>query len=425
MLRALAPFLAASVAFAAPESKYERDVAFLLDDLEKQAAQLLRDKGVDWNAVRKEFDAAAKTVDSDVAHVELCGRLLARLRDGHAAFTRVDVKMPEKPPQHGVGLNLCEADGKVLVKQAFGPASASGVESGMVVVTIDGKKALEWLDATTKSLADERCFSSAHAARYAACHWGLAGDDGTTLALELDRGKGGKKKLTLTHGKSGGDARYVGPVFPLPQLKSIGRRDAYGMLESGYAYVYLGEVADDLAGELDTMLAEIGDAPGLILDCRANNGGGTDHAAVFGRFLAAGTKWKQYEASGKASFAGPMVVIVDAGTRSAGETIAGQFKEDGRAYMIGPSPTHGMSAQKTEITPPSKLFTVRVATGSNKQRFNGGRGIEGLGVAPHEIVAWDAKLLREGVDPLIRRAEELLAKGFPKGSVPYARPKSK
>jgi hypothetical protein len=55
--------------------------------------------------------------------------------------------------------------------------------------------------------------------------------------------------------------------------------------------------------------------------------------------------------------------------------------------MIGDAPTAGMSATKKEITPPSRLFTVRIAVGSNKQRFNGGAGIEGLGVPPHESVA--------------------------------------
>lgn len=424
LIVACAWFALGATTVALAETKYEQDIAYLLDEFEKQAAQLLRDKDVDWKAVRKEFGASAKAVKSDVEHVELCGRLLARLQDGHAAFTRVDVKMPQKPKEHGVGLSLCEQDEKVLVKQAFGPAAASGIESGYEVVSVDGRKALEWLDAKTKALAAERCFSSAHAARYAACHWGLAGEDGKTIEFEFDRGKKGRKKLTLTHDKSGGEARYVGPIFPPTNLKQIGRRDAYTTLASGYAYVYLGEVADDLESELDIAMAEIGRAPGLILDARANNGGGADHAAVFGRFLAPGTKWNQYTAAGKASFAGPMVVIVDAGTRSAGETIAGQFKEDGRAYMIGPSPTHGMSAQKVEIEPPSKLFQVRIATGSNKQRFNGGKGIEGLGVAPHEIVAWDPKLMVVGVDPMIRRAEELLAKGFPKGVVPYVPPKS-
>ena len=36
------------------------------------------------------------------------------------------------------------------------------------------------------------------------------------------------------------------------------------------------------------------------------------------------------------------------------ETIAGDFKEDGRAYMIGDSPTAGMSSQKETVEVPSK-----------------------------------------------------------------------
>ncbi|MEO6711549.1 MAG: hypothetical protein ABI054_01865 [Planctomycetota bacterium] len=49
---------------------------------------------------------------------------------------------------------------------------------------------------------------------------------------------------------------------------------------------------------------------------------------------------------------------------------------------------------------------------------NAGLGIEGRGIAPHEIVSYDAKDLAKGVDTLIRRAQELLAK-FPQEKVPY------
>jgi C-terminal processing protease CtpA/Prc len=153
--------------------------------------------------------------------------------------------------------------------------------------------------------------------------------------------------------------------------------------------------------------------------------GGTDHEAVFARFLAPGQEWMQYTGAGKANYAGPIVVIVDAGTRSTSETVSGMLKEDGRAYMIGATPTAGMSSQKAEIVVPSKLFKVRFSAGSNKARFNGGRGIEGIGVPPNEVVAWDPKLLAQGVDPFVQRAEELLKNGFEKGAVAYAGPKSK
>jgi C-terminal processing protease CtpA/Prc len=118
-----------------------------------------------------------------------------------------------------------------------------------------------------------------------------------------------------------------------------------------------------------------------------------------------------------------MVVIVDAGVRSAGETVAGQFKEDGRAYMIGDAPTAGMSSQKEKVPVPSGLFSVYFSVASNKKRFNGGRGIEGIGVPPHEVVPYDPAELRKGVDTQIRRAEELLKAGFPKGKVAYQPPK--
>jgi carboxyl-terminal processing protease len=196
-------------------------------------------------------------------------------------------------------------------------------------------------------------------------------------------------------------------------------------LPSGFGYIVLGECEGTLPDEMDKALAGLGDVPGIVLDMRANNGGGTDHEAVFGRFLAPGQVWRQYKGVGSAHFTGPMVVIVDAGTRSTSETVSGIFKEDGRACMIGATPTAGMSSQKTEIVVPSKMFKVRFAVGTNKSQFNGGRGVEGLGVPPNEIVEWDPKLLAQGVDPFVHRAEELLKDGFPKGSVAYEPPKPK
>lgn len=116
------------------------------------------------------------------------------------------------------------------------------------------------------------------------------------------------------------------------------------------------------------------------------------------------------------------MVIVDATVRSAGETCAAMFKEDGRGYLIGEAPTAGMSSQKSDVALPSGLFTLRVSTASNMSRVDGGKGIEGRGVAPHEIVPYVAADLAAGVDTAIRRAEALLA-AYPYDRVPYAPPK--
>ena len=82
-----------------------------------------------------------------------------------------------------------------------------------------------------------------------------------------------------------------------------------------------------------------------------------------------------------------------------GETASGMFKEDGRGYMIGETPTAGMSSRKTTIQLPSGLFSLYVSVSSNKSRFQGGAGIEGIGIVPHETVPYDAKDLAAGRDP--------------------------
>jgi len=68
---------------------------------------------------------------------------------------------------------------------------------------------------------------------------------------------------------------------------------------------------------------------------------------------------------------------------------------------------------------PSGMFKVFYSVTSNKGRFNGGKGIEGLGVPPNEVTPYDPKDLLKGVDTQIRRAEEILKVGLPKNKVAY------
>ena len=75
-------------------------------------------------------------------------------------------------------------------------------------------------------------------------------------------------------------------------------------------------------------------------------------------------------------------------------------------------------AEEPRQTESKKRFSLYVSVRSNKSRFQGGRGIEGIGMIPHETVPYVAEDLANGEDTLIQRAEAILAK-FPKGKVPY------
>src|SRR2546423_1130753 len=94
--------------------------------------------------------------------------------------------------------------------------------SAPLAMTVDDNactKALYWTAAEPGGRGDTPGFSTLHAARYAAGHWGFAGPAGKTFELEFDRGRQGKKRLTLTCDKSGGEPRYVGPIFPPKDLE--------------------------------------------------------------------------------------------------------------------------------------------------------------------------------------------------------------
>lgn len=406
----------------ASDVDYLADVRFALEEIEKQCGHFFPTKDIDWKEVSKDFLKEAKSVKSHEAHLELLIRLMARLEDGHAQVRQLEkgkqVAWPERAETTGPGMFWCRSGKKVLIKNAWNAAKEVGLGPGMEILKVDGLKPDKWLEQRVEELCDTYSFSTDQQAFFYATHWGLKDEIGTRMKIEFKDGDGKKKKRTLTYSKANPTA--WGPaVFPenLESTKDLN----FAITPEGWGYVHVRRCKGDLPQQMDQALAKVGGAPGLILDFRGNSGGGFDHDDFFGRFIPKGQRIsfaKGYASSGDAPYGGPIVVIVDATVRSAGETGGGIFKEDGRAYMIGESPTAGMSSSKTTIELPSGLFALYVSVASNKSRFNGGRGIEGIGVVPHELVQFERKDLLTGVDTLIARAEELLA-DFPQKEVPY------
>jgi len=404
---------------------YANDVEFAVKKIERLCRRFFKPKKIDWKKVSKEFLAEAKKVKNDPDHLVLLVRLLARLKDGHAAVLPLEkgrnVKWPrpDKREQAGPGMFWCRVGKKIIVKNSWSAAEGSGIKPGMEVLTVDGRPVEQWLEAKIAEIADLKSFSTAHQAFFFACHWGLAGPKGSRMKLEVMGRKGKKKKVNLTIR----NASMVpsGPAFYPEGVKRLGEDSGYGKTAGGYGYIHLRRCPGNLPEQVDEALAALGNVPGLILDFRANGGGAFDHEGFMGRFIPKGKRIafnKAYRSAGPNPYGGPIVVIVDAGTRSAGETASAIFKEDGRGYLIGETPTAGMSSQKKVIDLPSGLFALKVSVFSNLGRANDGRGLEGIGAIPHEIVEYDPKDLADGVDTLIRRAEAIL-KDFPKKKVPY------
>lgn len=410
----------------APDETHAADVTFLIDAFEEHAGPLLKTKDIDLGDLRDEFVPAAEELASDQEYVDLVVRLLARLRDGHARIAELDVDMEGfgPGPQYACGLELFEHDGDWYVKRASGAAEDAGVEAGWRVERIEGEDAEDWMEAAVARLVERHGFSTERAARFAAGTWGVVGPDGESAKFEFVSPKRKKKKANLTWSKRSGGGRLVGPVVFPEGLEMIGREIGWTRISDEVGYAWVGRVPGELPELIDAVIEGVGeDCETLVLDFRSNMGGGYDRDALLGRFVPEGQTWGGEASAGPNPFTGQLVVIVDPNTISAAETIVGELKEEGRAYLIGPGGTHGASGSKQVVEVPSKRLAVRFVTRSHKQRFNGGKGVEGLGIEPHEIVEYDPDLIAEGVDPCIARALEIAKKGVPRRAVSYRPPR--
>jgi len=424
MLRtAFLVLLLSATAFARSSKDASEDAQVAAEEIAKHCKHLIKVKDIDWKKVTKQARKEAKKAGDLQAHYEVLIRMIAQLRDGHAYVKLadgVDVKWPGPELKSGPGLFLCRIGDRIYVKNAWSNAGRKGVQAGDEIVKIHGEKALAWMQARVAEISEFASFSTDQQAFFFACHWGLCGREGSSLDLHVKSPGKSAKRVKVMRGRASGVPS--GPAAAPQGLERIGRQ-SYGKTAEGWGYIHLRDTKGELPKQMDTMLAALGNVPGLILDFRANGGGGFDHDGTLARFVPAGKSLKRTRASpipsqGEQPYGGPIVVIVDAGTRSAGETASGMFKEDGRAYMIGETATAGMSSSKRTIELPSKKFSLYVSVYSNKARFQGGKGIEGLGIRPHEVVEYDPKDLAAGEDTLIKRAEALLA-DFPQKKVRY------
>ncbi len=193
----------------------------------------------------------------------------------------------------------------------------------------------------------------------------------------------------------------------------------------GYAYLYIGSWKDPVSQDaLELALARMRDAQGLIIDVR-NNAGGTDQTALTfaGRFTTRAFTASYVEIRtdalvkdiemplartitprGDWQFTRPVVVLSGRGGFSATESFVAAMRTLPQVTVVGDT-TGGASGNPTTF-PLGNGWTFSVPRwlefGPDRQP------IEGRGVAPHLVMAWDPANYDGARDPLIDAAVGLL-----------------
>lgn len=283
---------------------------------------------------------------------------------------------------------------KVIGAIDGGPAHRAGLRTGDVIVAIDGRPAGSRREADPSRA--------------------LRGTAGTSVRLSLLRpGEALPRDVVLVRQRIA--------------LSSVSSR----LLEPGYGYVRISYFEGDTADELKRQLAALqsvsgGPLSGLVLDLRNNPGGLlTTAVEVADQFLEAGpivstrgrtpTSNVLYRASpGDALQGAPIAVLLDVGTASSAEVVAGALRDQRRALLLG-ARSFGKGSVQTVIDLGNgdalKLTTARYYTPA-------GRSIQAAGILPDVTLPGTAiRGLREQDLPTHLAGDTEVADGYAAGVI--------
>ncbi len=317
-------------------------------------------------------------IDPDVLERPTVDEILAGLDDPHTdLLTDAEYASIQEHTQgtySGIGLTVGPARRGLLVTSAAdGPAREAGVREGDVIVAIDGEAA--------GSLPFERSLAL------------IKGETGTVVHLQVRRP--GRKKLV--------DFMVVRREIDVPPLTSR----VLGTKKDKIAYLRLFSFPAGTAGRLEQATTRLvqGGVTGAIIDLRDNPGGLLSQAVdVSSLFIPEGIVCRtdglhedehEYRVTGASTQPGlPLVVLVNGGSASAAEIVAGALVDHDRAVLVGER-TYGKASVQT-LAPLLGGGALKLTTA--KYLTPAGADITGVGLEP-SVVAAD--------DPLTERDEGL------------------
>lgn len=281
---------------------------------------------------------------------------------------------------NGLGIEVTMENGfiKVISPIDDTPAQRAGIEAGDLIIKLDNQPVK-----------------------------GMGLDKG----IELMRGARGSQ-IEITIVREGLDKPFMLTLTrDIIQVVSVRKR----WLAPGYGYIRIAQFQTNTGKDLGAALASLmeqGNLKGLVLDLRNNPGGVLSASvAVAGHFLSGDTavytqgripeSKTRYNTSNEDITGGlPLIVLINGGSASASEIVAGALQDHRRAIIMG-TDSFGKGSVQT-IIPLSQGNAIKLTTALYFTPK--GRSIQALGIIP-DIVVKRAKVTALASRPLVSEAD--------------------
>lgn len=340
---------------------------------------------------RVESDYVVEVDEAEAIEASINGMLTSL--DPHSSYLNPDdfqaMQVQTSGEYGGLGIEVTAQDGfvKVVSPMDDTPASRAGIESGDFLTAIDGVSivGLPLSDAVKE----------------------MRGPVGTDLTITVVREGEDSFDVTLTR-------------------ENIRPASVRSRAEGDIGYVRISAFNERTAESLDEAIADVrrevgGSMKGLVIDLRDNPGGLLDQAIeVSSRFLDGGeivsTRGRRAEdvarynaRRAKRAPDVPTVVLINNGSASAAEIVAGALQDRERATVVGLT-SFGKGSVQTVIPLGPGKGAIRLTT--SRYYTPAGRAIQGSGIEPDFEVA-PVRLSDEELEALERRAARFSEAALP------------
>lgn len=340
-----------------------------------------------WDIIHEQY--VDQPVDDEALMRGAISGMLNSLGDPHTSYMDPDqynqANIPLEGEYEGIGAWVDpNAEYLTIVSpMPNSPAEAAGLKPGDQIIGIDGED--------------------------------MTGIDGN-LVIRRVLGPAGTE-VTLTIRREGLDEPFDVTLerahIVVPSVESK-------MLDGNVAYIQLFTFGDKTTGELRDALREVmANRPvGLILDLR-NNGGGALQTAidVASEFVGEGViMYEEYGDGSRDTYTAkrgglateiPLVVLINEGTASAAEIVAGAIQDHGRGQLVGVT-SFGKGSVQIWTPLENNQGAIRVTIA--RWLTPNGRTINETGLEPDVVVELTEEDIAAERDPQLDKAVELLTK---------------